>query len=148
MANTNELRALEDRLLRLEATVETLVRMLRREDQEPLVALAQEVKPAVTELMGYTPKQHAVMQMLCRGSGTEDMAKVLGVTPSTVKTHIRGIMRHANVRTRAQIVMSYGAIMASVSDGEYESFTGLPKDWAEHPDRYAAATKMLRVKAR
>lgn len=151
MANESDLRALEDRLLRLEAVVETLVRVIRQGrdgDDEPPERLAQERRPAVAELMGYTPKQHAVMQMLCKGYGTEEMAKVFDVTSSTVKTHIRSIMRHANVRTRAQIVMAYGAILEGVSDQDYENLAGLPKDWAEHPDRYEGVTKMLRVKAR
>jgi DNA-binding CsgD family transcriptional regulator len=102
----------------------------------------------VSDVMAYTPKHHAVMQMICMGMGTDDMAEVLAVTPSTVKVHIRGIMRKARLRTRAQIVMHYRDLLDGVSDADYKAFAGIPRDWAERRSDYPKVNEMLRTKSR
>lgn len=108
----------------------------------------RERKKAIEVLMGMTPKQHAVVQMLAEGMGTEDMAGVLGVHLGTVKVHIRGVMKRASVKTRAQIMMMWREATADLTEEEYEAFAGIPMDWAKRPEAYPSVSEMLRTKVR
>jgi DNA-binding NarL/FixJ family response regulator len=45
-----------------------------------------------------------VLQMIARGMSNKCIAKSLGITPETVKTHIKGILSKLKARTRAQAV--------------------------------------------
>jgi DNA-binding NarL/FixJ family response regulator len=137
-----------DKVVRLEAQVELLTRMVSGGAEPPREAKPDANDSAVSFLMSHTPKQHAVMQMLRAGYGTDRMAEALDVTESTIKVHVRGVMQKHGLKTRAQIVMLAARAASAVSEAEYEALSGLPMDWVERPSHYADVTNMLRTKSR
>ena len=147
------LERIERDILTLKAQVDLLIRLAGGNaggGAAPVTAAPETASNdhSVDCLMLFTPKQHAVMQMICAGMGTDEMAEMLAVTPSTIKVHIRGVMRKASLRTRAQIVMHYRDIVEHQDEKDYRRFAGIPKDWAERPGEYPKETEMLRVKSR
>jgi DNA-binding CsgD family transcriptional regulator len=49
-------------------------------------------------------KETLVLGELARGNTTEEVGQVLGVSPHTVRTHIKNAMRKLDARTRAHAV--------------------------------------------
>ena len=138
---------IEGRLARLEGQVELLVRLMSDRSWPP--AEAPPSGKCNEELMReFTPKQHAVMQMVADGVSTQEMAEVMEVAESTVKVHIRGIMKRTGARTRAQIAMYFERCVKDIAPQEYERFSGIPQDWYSNLDKYADVTNMLRVRTR
>lgn len=61
---------------------------------------------------GLTEREHQILRLVAQGGSTSDVATGLGVSPSTVSTHLQSIKRKLGVRTTAELV-SY-AIRAGV----------------------------------
>lgn len=57
-----------------------------------------------TPLSGLTPREHHVLRLLVQGCSTKDMVAQLGVSPSTVRTHVQSIFVKLGVHTRLQAV--------------------------------------------
>jgi DNA-binding NarL/FixJ family response regulator len=58
-------------------------------------------------------KERMVLGGLARGHSTEEIAEELNVSPHTIRTHVKNLMRKLDARTRAQavaIALSEGAI--------------------------------------
>lgn len=58
-------------------------------------------------------KERLVLAELAHGHSTEDIGVALGVSPHTVRTHVKNLMRKLEARTRAHavaIALSEGAI--------------------------------------
>ncbi len=53
---------------------------------------------------GLSPRELRVVAELARGGSTEGIAADLGVSPHTVRTHIRNLMRKLGAETRAHAV--------------------------------------------
>jgi DNA-binding NarL/FixJ family response regulator len=53
---------------------------------------------------GLTPKEAETLMLLVRGDGNNDIARRLGVSPHTVKTHIYHVFRKLGVNNRVQAV--------------------------------------------
>ena len=100
------------------------------------------------DLVPYTPKQHAVLQMIVKGVSTAGMAEALCVTESTVKVHLRSIMQKKDVRTRAGLAMWYSDVMKICDEETYKHRAGLPKDWYENRMDYPDITKILQTKTK
>jgi two-component system response regulator DevR len=49
-------------------------------------------------------KERLVLAELARGNSTEEIGIVLGVSPHTVRTHVKNLMRKLGARTRAHAV--------------------------------------------
>jgi DNA-binding CsgD family transcriptional regulator len=49
-------------------------------------------------------KERSVLAELARGHTTEEIGKLLGVSPHTVRTHVKNLMRKLGARTRAHAV--------------------------------------------
>ena len=47
-----------------------------------------------------TPRQWQVLDLLCEGRTTEEIAASLTVSSETVRSHVQGIFRRLNVRSR------------------------------------------------
>ena len=109
--------------------------------------LPQQKEDVVKAALSFTPKQHAVMQMVWHGMSTEDMAEVMGVSVSTIKVHIRGIMKKTGYKTRAQISMLADEMM-SIPTEAYKRQSGIPQDWCQDMSLYPEVTNMLREKVR
>lgn len=53
-----------------------------------------------------TRQQQVLNLILSRGSNNKDIARILGISPNTVKIHIGSIMKTYGVRTRLQLVVT------------------------------------------
>jgi DNA-binding CsgD family transcriptional regulator len=53
-----------------------------------------------------TPRQHEVLQMLGEGHTTEQMAEQMGLSPETVRNHIKGLLAELEVKSRLEAVLS------------------------------------------
>ena len=51
-----------------------------------------------------TARQWQVLDLLCEGRSTEEIAATLSVSPETVRSHVKGIFRRLNVRSREEAV--------------------------------------------
>jgi DNA-binding NarL/FixJ family response regulator len=51
-----------------------------------------------------TPRQQEILQMIGAGRSDAEIAESLTISETTVRTHLHGIMRRLNLRTRAQVV--------------------------------------------
>jgi DNA-binding CsgD family transcriptional regulator len=49
-------------------------------------------------------KERMVLAELARGNSTEEIGMALGVSPHTVRTHVKNLMRKLGARTRAHAV--------------------------------------------
>ncbi|MGW0035113.1 helix-turn-helix domain-containing protein [Gordonia sp. NPDC003376] len=58
---------------------------------------------------GLTVRQHSIMRLLCEGATNVQIARELGVSEGTVKTHVRNIYRALGVRSRAGAAAAYRA---------------------------------------
>jgi DNA-binding CsgD family transcriptional regulator len=52
-----------------------------------------------------TPRQAQVLHLLARGCSTDQMADTLGVSPETVRNHVRAILRRLDVHSRLEAVV-------------------------------------------
>jgi DNA-binding NarL/FixJ family response regulator len=68
--------------------------------------------PALAPVL--SPRERRVATELARGSGTEEIAEALYLSPHTVRTHIRNIQRKLGARTRAH------AIAVAITNRELE----------------------------
>lgn len=57
-------------------------------------------------LVSYTPKEQEIIHLVREGSSNKRIALLLGVSLSTVKTHLRNIFTKANVSNRTELVSS------------------------------------------
>jgi DNA-binding CsgD family transcriptional regulator len=55
-----------------------------------------------------TPRQNEIVNYLRSGMTNKQIGKALGVSPETVKTHIRHIIMRTGLKNRLQICMSTG----------------------------------------
>jgi len=141
--------SLEGKVIGLEAKLEFVVSLIRGDNKEFTTNNNNKKSDDDCTLMReFTPKQHAVIQMIWQGFGTDAMAETLEVSSATIKVHIRGVMRRAGLKTRSQIAMIAERCMQQMGDSEYLRTSGIPKDWCMRPDEYKDTTKMLRTKVR
>lgn len=120
------------RLAALERSVATKqdIDDLRRELRAFLGQLNEQVED-LSFLNRMTVKQHAVLQMLHQGWKNVDIARVLGITESGAKVHVRQLAKTLGVTSRTQIVTRTMAMLDQVSDPAYLAASqGLPRTWA------------------
>jgi len=53
-----------------------------------------------------TPRQHEVLQLLGDGLTTEQMASVMGLSPETVRNHVKGVLGELRVKSRLEAVLA------------------------------------------
>lgn len=66
-------------------------------DHQPLKRMAR----AANEI---TPRQAEVLAYLARGYKTDQMAEAMGLTPETVRNHVRGLLKRLGVHSRLEAV--------------------------------------------
>ena len=49
-----------------------------------------------------SPREREIIVMLARGSSNKEIARVLGLSESTIKIHVQGILRKLNIAKRVQ----------------------------------------------
>lgn len=52
---------------------------------------------------GLTIKQWEISQLICRGYTNGGIGQVLGISPETVKTHLRAICKKLKIKRRTEI---------------------------------------------
>lgn len=78
--------------------------------QEAQGALADELlhiralSPGAQRLGFLTPREQLVLSQLCHGHANKVIARNLGVSENTVKTHLKSIFRKADIRSREQAI--------------------------------------------
>lgn len=81
-------------------------------------------------LSNYTPKQHAIIQMLLRDAKVGEIAERFNLSENTVKTHVQLIVRKMNSNRKVDALTKLAPIFSRVSPEAYLQVTnGLPKDW-------------------
>ena len=101
-----------------------------------------------TELMAYSPKQIAAIQLVRAGMQTDAMAKALDCTESTIKVHVRGYMRRSDTNSRHKAAIHYETLILGMTPERHKKLTDVEVDWADDPARYPDTTKMLHQKVR
>lgn len=139
MHTTQQIESLELRLNRLEKLVDLII----VGEHNHKIKSEKLASP-----LDYTSKQHAVMQMLYAGMSTKEMTEALTVSEGTIKVHISSIMKKSGMRSRSQIPALYEDWLDKLSPDQYHRQAGIPMGWATEPEKYEAATKMLRIKMR
>jgi DNA-binding CsgD family transcriptional regulator len=96
------------------------------------------------DLVRFTAKQHATMQMLALGKSNRYIADMLKVSESTAKVHVRSVMQKKKATNRQEVMAEYKITLSLCSPEEYLTYSGIPKDWAIHPENYPTHTTKLR----
>lgn len=66
-----------------------------------------------------TERQIAVLHRIAKGESNHEIAQNLGLSPETVKTHVRSILARLNARNRLEAAMLYRAWQEQKSDEVY-----------------------------
>jgi two-component system nitrate/nitrite response regulator NarL len=61
--------------------------------------------PGALSDMGLTPRQMDVFRLVIEGKSNKLIARELGVSDSTVKTHVQAIFERLDISSRAQAVV-------------------------------------------
>ncbi|HEY6959128.1 MAG TPA: response regulator transcription factor, partial [Candidatus Limnocylindria bacterium] len=56
----------------------------------------------------FTPRERQVIALIAQGSTDEHIGRALGISTSTAHKHVQSAMRRANVRSRSQLIGTYG----------------------------------------
>ncbi len=75
-------------------------RVIDRMAQQPTPALADQAR--LDEL---TPREREVLELIARGLANREIAAVLVVEESTIRTHVKRVLRKLDLRDRVQAVM-------------------------------------------
>ena len=132
---------IEELLIRIEAKLDVLL------SGKQTQTTPEKDRSPVKELLPFKPKQPAVIQMVWANVETGVWAKMLEVSTSTIKVHVRGVMRKTGYKSRAQIAMMAEELLGMAANA-YERGAGIPQDWYVNRDKYGAHTKMLQQKVR
>ena len=79
-----------------------------------------EIPPQRSGLEDLTPREHHVLQLMMGGMDTRQIVQQLGVSQSTVRTHVQSILSKLGVHSRLQAV----AALAEASAGHEERAHG------------------------
>jgi DNA-binding NarL/FixJ family response regulator len=67
-------------------------------------ALAAQARRVPLPPVGITPRGLAVMELLMLGADTMGMARAMGLTPATVRTHIQNLFEQMGVHSRGELI--------------------------------------------
>lgn len=67
-------------------------------------------EPMTPRELGLTPRQIDVLQQVLQGKSIKSIARALGMTENTVKTHVSAVLRALHVTTRTQAVVAAGRL--------------------------------------
>jgi two-component system nitrate/nitrite response regulator NarL len=85
----------------------------------------QQMPPHLRALAAYlTPRERECLAMLVGGADTPTMARRLGVTSTTVRTHVQAILTKLSVHSRleaASLAARYGLVESFAHDAQVES---------------------------
>ncbi|MDA0167049.1 response regulator transcription factor [Solirubrobacter ginsenosidimutans] len=85
--------------LRGEAAIPRRMAMRLVEQLRAETASGEHLRPVGGPL---TARQWQVLDLVCEGRSTEEIARTLSVSPETVRSHVKGVFRRLNVRSREE----------------------------------------------
>jgi DNA-binding CsgD family transcriptional regulator len=86
------------------------LRMVFVEGRTQIFPLLETIYHAPRTCRSLSRRETGVLQMIARGLSNKCIAKSIGITPETVKTHVKSILSKLESRTRAQAVARAEAI--------------------------------------
>ena len=87
--------------------------------------VSTECDDAATTCRSLSRREAGVLQMIARGMSNKCIARSLGITPETVKTHVKAILSKLKARTRAQAVAHADASACFESAGWHPPNEGI-----------------------
>ncbi|WP_243375636.1 response regulator transcription factor [Sandarakinorhabdus cyanobacteriorum] len=60
--------------------------------------------PAAVASLGLTPREVEVLQLLAAGQANKEMARTMGVSPNTVKTHLARLFEKLGASSRTEAI--------------------------------------------
>ena len=69
-------------------------------DLRPQVVTSAPLTPVAETLQNLSPRQKDVLELLCTGQSNKEIAKVLGLSPFTVRIHVSALLRYLGVSPR------------------------------------------------
>ena len=124
-------------IARLEAKVDVLINLVTDITSTGSQAAPQTVDQPlqlnasqVGVMRDMSPRQHAALQLLIQGWQNNQMSKLMGVTESTVKMHVKKVCDRFGVKTRGQAAMLGQEIINLMPKEDYTRYSGgFPPDW-------------------
>jgi DNA-binding NarL/FixJ family response regulator len=89
----------------------------------PISVMSSFQNPGNGENQLFTARQIMVVEALCRGKANKQIAYELGMCESTVKVHIRHIMRKLKARNRTEVAMMVSTLFDKIVDQKSVSNT-------------------------
>jgi DNA-binding CsgD family transcriptional regulator len=112
-------------LARIEAKLDILTSGTRTSSPSPAEGNADLIL-----LSSFTPKQHAILQMLMRDASSEEIAERMKVSINTIKTHLTILGRKIGTKRRASLISTLAPVFARCPEAAYiGASSGLPKYW-------------------
>lgn len=119
---TTALDVIEKKLTRIEAKLDLLLNPEDHTEADP--------NNDFIILSAFTPRQHAIIQMMLRDASVAEIAERLNVSPNTIKTHISIIVRKSASERKSHAISKLSAIVGRVSPEIYvQASRGVPKNW-------------------
>jgi two-component system nitrate/nitrite response regulator NarL len=78
---------------------------VRADDTAPPPSLEPRSLPALPASPTLTPRERDIVRILSRGASNKDIARELDLAESTVKIHVRNVLRKLNLSSRVQIAI-------------------------------------------
>jgi DNA-binding CsgD family transcriptional regulator len=66
-----------------------------------------EIAPLIVQAYGLSAREQEVLRQVLRGTGSAEMARLLGISPLTVQDHLKAIFRKLGVRSRREVVARF-----------------------------------------
>lgn len=84
----------------------------------------------------FTTRQHVVLQGVVRGWDNKKLAECMGISPITVKTHLKGAADKLGATKRGEVAVAASAMFGSTEPDQYRLASGgLPLEWAEQAEQ-------------
>ncbi|MBV7476297.1 helix-turn-helix transcriptional regulator [Pseudomonas sp. PDM31] len=72
----------------------------------PGAVSATQLATQLRTTISLTSKERNVLKLVAEGKSNKEMAKLLGITPETIKSHMKNIFAKLNVDSRAQAAVA------------------------------------------
>lgn len=138
---TEKVTEIESRLIRMEAQLDMLAKMVMQSAQAPAPPASQQSgfskDEAFRRLSEISQRQVATMLMILAGYRTAAVAARFNVSESTAKIYVSGLMRHLGATTRAQLAIRGKTLVEVLTPQEFLEACGVPSDFGENQKKYA-----------
>ena len=109
----------QDRVL---SVLDSMVLRLRRNNWTDQISQKTQAASGFTigqRMARITERQVSVLYRIAKGESNHEIAQNLGLSPETVKTHVRSILARLNARNRLEAAMLYRAWQEQKTDEVY-----------------------------